>query len=187
MIIAYSKVLRTVLVPAFIISLLNQSTSAALIARFPEPPLQTEEILVPDGLELEVVTTEDISSKTVPNGTSVTLRLVHDVLISNFVVLAKGTLVRGTVSAPEKNGKDDGVKFGIRVDSTITVDGQIIKLRSSNSKTADDRAGTAVVLGAIVGVFGFLKKEKDAKIKKGTKARVFTDEVKRVRITGTMI
>ena len=178
MIITHSTVLRAVLVTVFIITLLNQSISAALI--------QIKEIEIPDGLELEVVTTEEISSKTAPNGTSVTLRLLNDVLISNYVVLAKDTIVRGTVTAPEKDSKD-GVKFGIRIDSTLTVDGQILKLRSSNSKTGDNRGGTTVVFGAIVGAFGFLKKDKDTKIKKGTKAKVFTDEVKRVRIRGSMI
>jgi hypothetical protein len=47
-----------------------------------------------------------------------------------------------------------------------------------------NKLGTTIALVALFGVFGFLKKGSDAKIKVGTKIKVFTDEEKRVRVRG---
>jgi hypothetical protein len=159
-----------------------------MIARSVGAATQTEEIVIPDGTELEVATTEEISSKIAREGDPVTFKLVDDVFINNYLVLAKGTLVRGTVSMSEQSGRlGKSGKLGVRIESTTTVDGQRLKVRASQGKAGDDKSGTAMALVAIFGVFGFLKKGKDATIKKGTRTKVFTDELKRVRIKGGVV
>lgn len=146
---------------------------------------QAHEYLIPDGAELSVVTTEEISSKTASEGDAVTFRVEEDFLVNNQVVILKGTIAKGTITSAEKSGRlGKGGKLGIRVDSTATVDGQRVRLRASQGRVGDDKTGTTVALVVIFGVFGFLKKGSDAKIKAGTKVKVYVDEEKKVFLRG---
>jgi hypothetical protein len=143
------------------------------------------EYLIPDGAELSVVTTEEISSKTASEGDAVTFKVEEDLLVNNQVVIVKGTIAKGTITSAEKSGRlGKGGKLGIRVDSTAAVDGQRIKLRASQGRVGDDKTGTTVALVVLFGVFGFLKKGSDAKIKPGTKVKVYVDEEKKVFLRG---
>ena len=143
------------------------------------------EYVIPDGAELSVVTTEEISSKTASEGDAVTFKVEEDLLVNNQVVIVKGTIAKGTITSAEKSGRlGKGGKLGIRVDSTATVDGQRIKLRASQGRAGDDKTGTTVALVVLFGVFGFLKKGSDAKIKPGTKVKVYVDEEKKVFLRG---
>ena len=143
------------------------------------------EYVIPDGAELSVVTTEEISSKTASEGDAVTFKVEEDLVVNNQVVIVKGTIAKGTITSAEKSGRlGKGGKLGIRVDSTATVDGQRIKLRASQGRAGDDKTGTTVALVVLFGVFGFLKKGSDAKIKPGTKVKVYVDEEKKVYLRG---
>ena len=143
------------------------------------------EYVIPDGAELSVVTTEEISSKTASEGDAVTFKVEEDLLVNNQVVIVKGTIAKGTITSAEKSGRlGKGGKLGIRVDSTTTVDGQRVKLRASQGRVGDDKTGTTVALVVLFGVFGFLKKGSDAKIKPGTKVKVYVDEEKKVFLRG---
>ena len=146
---------------------------------------QAQEYLIPDGAELSVATTEEISSKTATEGDAVTFRVEEDLLVNNQVVIVKGTIAKGTITSAEKSGRlGKGGKLGIRVDSTATVDGQRVKLRASQGRVGDDKTGTTVALVVLFGVFGFLKKGSDAKIKAGTKVKVYVVEEKKVFVRG---
>lgn len=146
---------------------------------------QAQEYLIPDGAELSVVTTEEISSKTASEGDAVTFKVEEDFLVNNQVVILKGTIAKGAITSAEKSGRlGKGGKLGIRVDSTATVDGQRVRLRASQGRVGDDKTGTTVALVVIFGVFGFLTKGSDAKIKAGTKVKVYVDEEKKVYLRG---
>lgn len=139
--------------------------------------------LIPDGIEINVISIQEISSKTAREGDPVTFRVDDDLVIDDQIVVVKGTLVKGTISNAESSGRlGKGGKLGIRVESTTTVDGQRLKLRASEIAAGADKTAATVVLVALVGVFGFLKKGDNAKIKSGTKIKVYTDESKRVRL-----
>jgi hypothetical protein len=141
------------------------------------------EITVPDGTELTVVTTEEISSKTAAEGDPLTFKVDEDVKVNGQMVIAKGTLVKGVVSNAKKNGRmGKAGALSIRIESTTTVDEQKIKLRASKGKEGDDKTGTTVALVVLFGPLGFLKKGKDAKIKEGTKIKAFTDENLKVQV-----
>ena len=73
-----------------------------------------------------------------------------------------------------------GGNLGIRVESTTTIDGQKVKLRSSKGKEGDDKTGTTVALVVLFGPLGFLKHGKNAEIKEGTSVKVYSDEEKKV-------
>jgi len=161
---------------------------ASIAKHVPETSVQGEEFLIPDGTELSVVTTQEISSKTAIEGDPVTFKIEDDLVVNNQIVIAKGTIAKGTISVAEKSGRlGKGGKLGIRVESTTSVDGQKIKLRASQGKEGGDKTGTTIALVALFGVFGFLKKGSNAKIKEGTKIKVYTDEVKKVHVKGGII
>src|SRR5215210_4683936 len=56
------------------------------------------EVTLPDGTELNVVTIEEISSKTATEGDALTFKVDEDVRVNGKVVIAKGALVKGEVS-----------------------------------------------------------------------------------------
>ena len=151
-----------------------------------QQPAQTVELIVPDGAELSAVTTQEISSKTATEGDPVTLKLDDDLIVNKQIVVAKGTIVKGVIASAEKSGRmGKGGKLGLRIETAV--DGQPIKLRASQGKQGDDKTATTIALIALFGVFGFLKKGSDAKIKIGTKIKVYADEEKHVRVRGGAI
>lgn len=177
---------RRALVCALITLLLGHASFASTVGA--SLLVQSEEIKIPDGTELSVVTTDEISSKTATEGDPITFKVEDDVTINNQIVIAKGTIVKGIIATAEKSGRlGKGGKLGIRVESTTTVDGQKIKLRASQGKEGNDKTGTTIALVVLFGVFGFLKKGSDAKIKPGTKIKVYTDEEKKVHLKGGVV
>jgi hypothetical protein len=152
---------------------------AAALAAAQEP----SEVVIPDGTEINIVTTEEISSKTAVEGDPLTFKVDEDVVVGGKVVIAKGTLVKGEVSNAKKSGRmGKGGALSIRVNSTQSVDDQKVKLRASKGREGDDKTGTTVALVVLFGPLGFLKKGKDAKIKEGTRIKAFTDEEKKVTL-----
>jgi len=144
----------------------------------------TENIkVIPDGTEFTVVTVDEISSKTAAEGDPLTFKVAEDVKIDGQVVIAKDTLVKGSVAQAKKAGMmGRGGTLGIRVESATTIDNQKIKLRSTKGKEGDDKTGTTVALVVLFGPLGFLKKGKNAVIKSGTEIKVYVDEEKKVAL-----
>ena len=165
---------------------------AALIAQFTLFPLAVVSsaqepaariVVVPDGTEFTVVTTEELSSKTATEGDSITFKVDEDVKIDGHTVIAKDSVVKGTVANAKKSGFfGRGGNLSIRIESAMTVDNQKVKLRSAKGKSGDDKTGTTVALVVLFGPLGFLKKGKQAIIKAGTQVKVFTDEEKKIQI-----
>jgi len=141
------------------------------------------EVTLPDGTEFNVLTTEEITSKTATEGDPVNFKVAEDVRINGVLVIAKDTLVKGVVASAKKSGMlGRGGNLGIRVESTVTTDNQKLKLRSSKGKEGDDKTGATVALVVLFGPLGFLKHGKQAIIKPGTSIKVFTDEEKKVQM-----
>ena len=164
----------------------------AITARFTVLPLgavtlheavpQASAVVIPDGTEFTVVTTEEISSKTATEGDPISFKVDEEVRIDGHVVIAKDTLVKGTVASAKKSGFfGRGGNLGIRIESAMTVDNQKVKLRSAKGKEGGDKTGTTVALVVLFGPLGFLKKGKQAIIKPGTQIKVYTDEEKKVQ------
>src|SRR5882762_947539 len=162
---------------------INSGMPRVTIAIVNQNPGQAGELTLPDGTEFMVATTEEISSKTATEGDPLTFKVVDDVKVNGQVVIAKDALVKGVVANAKKAGMmGKGGTLGIRVESTVTVDNQKLKLRSSKGKEGDDKTGTTVALVVLFGPLGFLKHGKNAKIKSGTQIKVFTDEEKKIQI-----
>ena len=139
------------------------------------------EVVVPDGTPLTVITLEEISSKTASEGDALTFKVDDDVVVNGRVVIAKGTIAKGTVSEVQKSGHmGKSGKLGIRLEQTATVDDQRVKLRASKGKEGDDKTGTVIALSLFVSPLFLLKKGSSPKIKAGTKISAYTDEEKKV-------
>jgi hypothetical protein len=157
--------------------------SYCLLIHTQQASAQNKDVVIPDGTELSVVTTETISSKTATEGDPITFKVDEDLKIDGVVVIAKGAIVKGTISDAKKNGHfGKGGKLSVRIESTQTVDKQPIKLRASKGREGDDKTGTTVALVVLFGPLGFLKHGKNAEIKEGTKIKVFTDETKTIHV-----
>ena len=139
-------------------------------------------VTLPDGTEFMVRTTEEISSKTATEGDALTFKVDEDVKIDNHIVIAAGTVVKGTVADVEKSGRmGKSGKLGIRMESTMTVDDQKVKLRGSKGKEGNDKTGTVIALTVLLSPLFLLKRGKNAVIKEGTKLKVYTDETIKVK------
>jgi hypothetical protein len=187
-----SPTIRTAVFPllAVMIAQLTLFPLAAVFAQEPaaqesaalKPAVETAEVVIPDGTEFNVLTTEELSSKTATEGDPINFRVEEDLKINGLTVIAKDSLVKGTVAAAKKSGFfGRGGNLAIRIESVMTVDNQKMKLRSSKGKSGDDKTGTTVALVVLFGPLGFLKKGKQAIIKPGTQVKVFTDEEKKVQ------
>ena len=159
--------------------------AAALALGAQDAPAAAPEVVLPDGTELNVVTIEEISSKTATEGDALTFKVDEDIAVNGKVVIAKGALVKGEVSNAKRSGRmGKAGALSIRILSTEAVDGQKVKLRASKGKEGEDKTGTTVALVVLFGPLGFLKKGKDAKIKEGTRIKAYTDEEKKVMVKG---
>lgn len=147
------------------------------------PKPNTVDVTIPDGTELVALLDEEISSSSATEGDPVNFKLKDDLKIDGKIVVAKDTLIKGTITNAQKAGRmGKGGKLGIRVESTTAVDGQKIRLRASKGGEGGDKVGTVIALSVFFGLFGLLKKGKNAKIKKGTEIKTYTDETKVVKV-----
>jgi hypothetical protein len=147
------------------------------------PTAAAAEVTIPDGTELMVVLQDEISSGTATEGDPVNFKVKDDVKINGKVVIARDTLAKGTIANAQKAGRmGKGGKLGIRIESTTTVDGEKIRLRASKGNEGGDKVGTVIALSVFFGLFGLLKKGKNAKIKAGTEIKTYTDETKVVKL-----
>ncbi|MCA1578854.1 MAG: hypothetical protein LC794_16000 [Acidobacteria bacterium] len=184
---AWSRPFHTFIALLLLVSI-SPIISLAALAKSQDPAHTTTTAnvkVIPDGTEFTVVTTEEITSKTASEGDPLTFKVAEDVKIDGAIVIAKDSVVKGIVASAKKAGMmGRGGSLGIRVESTMTVDNQRLKLRSSKGKEGDDKTGTTVALVVLFGPLGFLKKGKNAKIAPGTQIKVYTDEEKRVELKG---
>ncbi len=180
--LAHLGVTGTVLM--LVLALIVQFTiTPAALASVGQDPVLPIAVVLPDGTEFAIVTTEEITSKTASEGDPLTFKVAEDVIIDGHVVIAKDALVKGEVATAKKSGFfGRGGNIGIRIESTMTVDNQKLKLRSAKGKAGDDKTGTTVALVVLFGPLGFLKKGKQAIIKPGTAIKVYTDEAKSVQV-----
>jgi hypothetical protein len=179
------KRFQTVVTVLVLVSIITSGSITSAVTRNQDPPKPENVKVIPDGAEFTVVTIDEITSKTAAEGDPLTFKVAEDVKIDGQTVITKGSLVKGVVGQAKKAGMmGRGGSLGIRVESAMTVDNQKLKLRSTKGKEGADKTGTTVALVVLFGPLGFLKKGKNAVIKPGTEIKVYTDEEKKVSISG---
>lgn len=146
---------------------------------------QSDEIVLPEGAALNVVTAQEINSKDAKPNDPVSFTVAEDLTINGQVIVRKGTVAVGSVINAEKGGYlGKSGKLGVQVESTQTVDGQPLKLRAAKGKEGNDKTTSTAVLSAIVPFF-LLKKGGDAKIPAATPVTVYVAEEKHFRVDGS--
>src|SRR5882724_9034099 len=138
-----SRPFQTVVMMLLLVSIIAPNITALSAATRSQDPPTTENLkIIPDGTEFNVVTIDEITSKTAAEGDPLTFKVAQDVKIDGVVVIAKDALVKGVVGQAKKAGMmGKGGSLGIRVESTMTVDNQRLKLRSTKGKEGDDKTG----------------------------------------------
>lgn len=143
---------------------------------------QTGEIVLAEGTPVNVVTTQEITSKTANPNDPVNFKVDEDLVVNGQVIISKGTAAIGSVMHAEKGGyMGKSGKLGIQVESTQTVDEKQLKLRAAKGKEGNDKTNTTAALSMISPLFLF-KKGGDAKITEGTRVTVYVAEEKRFRV-----
>jgi hypothetical protein len=143
---------------------------------------QAEEIVLPEGTALNVVTAQEITSKTASPNDPVNFKVDEDLVVNGHVIVRKGTAAIGSVINAEKGGYlGKSGKLGIQVESTQTVADQPLKLRAAKGKEGNDKTNSTFALSVISPLFLF-KKGGDAKIAEGTRVTVYLAEEKRFQL-----
>ncbi|MEJ7701181.1 MAG: hypothetical protein WKF71_16265 [Pyrinomonadaceae bacterium] len=170
-----------------ILAMVQKASGMDIIASASNSSINTDlgdtatSVAIPDGTEIKIVTAEEISGQKVAEGDPLSFKIEEDVKINGKTVIAKDTLVRGTVASAKKKGfMGKGGELSVRIESTQTVDGQKLKLRAAKSDKGNDNLGSTVALTVLFGPLGLLRRGKEAKIKAGTVLTAYTDEVKTV-------
>lgn len=106
-------------------------------------------VTLPAELQIPLVTTQKLSSKTQVKGDMIVLRTAEDVLVGDVVVIPKGTEATGQVSDARATG---GLGIGGKLSITplyLRVGGSVVRLSGSTRKQgktgADTVAGLAFV------------------------------------------
>ena len=141
-----------------------------------------ELVELPHGTVVTVLTMEKISGRKVKPGQAFMMEVADDIFVDGKMLIGKHSPVRAVVSEAKSPGMAGrSGRLSVFIESTTTIDGQIIKLRSAKSGKGGDRFGTALALSYVWGV-GLLIPGKNAEIKAGTKIIAFTDESKFIAI-----
>lgn len=157
-----------------------------LIAGAGTASAQVRQVVIPDGTEVFAVTVDKLSSATAAEGDRIQLRVDEPVVVDGVVVISKGAIIHGTVADVGRRGRmGRSGRINIRVESTVAVDGQRVKLRASKGGEGDGRVGTTVALTVLFGPLGLLKSGKDAVINEGTQIKAYTNEAVTVAASPT--
>jgi hypothetical protein len=157
----------------------TEPPSQATVANETEQSTQKvviNEVVIPDGKEIVVVTTERLSSGKLMKGSLITFQVVSDITVDGKVVIKAGTIARGTVTEARRNGLvGKGGRLNITVDSTTAIDGQKINLRASHASDGQGSVGASIAVGVIFTPLAFLFKGNNAVIKAGTQITAYID------------
>ena len=136
-----------------------------------------QSLLLPDGTQLSVTTKDEVSSQYAKEGDTVSFIVFKAVVVNNYVVIAEGTPVRAIVTESKGAGRfGKGGKLRVKVESTTSIDGQVVPLRASQGNEGDSNMKSTVALTVLLGPIGLLRKGDDVVMKPGTEIKVFTDD-----------
>ena len=104
-------------------------------------------------------------------------------IINSKTVVAKDSVVKAKVSHARKPGMmGRSGKLSVIIESTMTLDGQVLKLRAAKSGNSGDNFRTTYTLVVLFGAAGLLKHGKNSTIDAGTVITTYADESKSVMV-----
>ena len=141
----------------------------------------TTPVVLPEGTAITAQTLDFVSSETANEGDRVNLEVAKNVVVDNAIAIPAGARLRGVVSSVRRAsrlGKAGSVS--IQVESTEAVDRSRIHLRSTKTKSTDDKVGSVVALTLFVTPLFLLMKGDDVAYQPGTMVIVYTDDAYRI-------
>lgn len=179
---------RTIAIAILCLLLITQLPIAVEGHQEQQESQSNQEIVLPEGTPLHVVTAKETNSKDAKPNDPVPFTVDEDVVIDGQVVLRKGTAAIGSVINAMKGGyMGKSGKLAIQVESTQTVDGLPLKLRASKGKEGHDKTYSTAALSYFVSPLFLFKKGGEAKITAGTPVVVYVAETKRFRLDGSTL
>lgn len=147
-----------------------------------------DEIVLAEGTELKVVTTEEITSKAAKPNDPVRFTVVEDLVINGQVIVRTGAAAVGSVVNAEKGGyMGNSGKLAIQVESTTTTDGKPLKLRAAKGREGDDKTTSTFALASVISPLFLFRRGGEAKIAAATPLTVYVAEEKRFRVEGSTL
>jgi Chitobiase/beta-hexosaminidase C-terminal domain len=145
----------------------------------PETPvpavLAPGQVILHGGTPVPLVFSVDVNSKTTDVGDKIPMTLAEDLKDGDTVLVKKGAPAFAVVrDADGSRGGGVPGEIGFEIDS-LNANGTLVKLYGSAYKEGQDKAGTAIALGAAFPFAAFLKHGEQAEIKKGTPFTAYVD------------
>jgi len=157
--------------------LLSFLISSMTFLSIPSFSAEEKEILLKEETTLKIVLNKSISSSNSAIGQPIEAEVAEDIIIDDRIIIAKGSPVKGSISAVEtakRIGK--GGSISLQISSVRAVDEQKVSLRSGLGRNGSDKTGKTVALTVIFGLPGLLVKGREAGMVKGTKITAFVDD-----------
>ncbi|MDB5231106.1 MAG: hypothetical protein JWN76_1911, partial [Chitinophagaceae bacterium] len=129
-----------------------------------------------DGTQVDIITTEAVSSKTAKEGDQIVFQFADDIVVDGRIVLKGGSVVKGqiTVASRAKMLGTAG-KLDFILDYGKAVDGTNVRLRAAKSFKGKDKSVGVLAAGAFVFAPLLLIKGKEITIEKGQRFHVYVD------------
>jgi len=139
--------------------------------------VQAQSVKLQEGTSLRIALKQELNSKTAEVGSIVELEVIDNVEVDGSIVIASGTPVKGEITEASKAkmmGKAGKIDFIITY--TRSVDGQNIRLRSTQTFAGKEGTGGVVAAAVLVAAPLIFIKGKDITINKGRNFNAFVDK-----------
>ena len=149
---------------------------AAVAPAAPLGPDASGKYLLREGEDVNLIFSQDLSSKTSSEGDPITFTLVDDLKVGNVVVAKAGSKAMGEVTKAEKSGMmGKAGELNMRLDY-LKVGDTKIKLRGTKGKEGQSGTTGAIVLTVLFGPIGLIKHGKNVEIKQGQSLHAFVGD-----------
>jgi len=136
--------------------------------------LQSNGVAIPEGTEIEIELAEEVTSGTHPEGETVSLVVAEDVTVDGSLIIAKKTPVIGVIDYSKRGARlGRNGTLSLKIDSTRTVDGRVIKLGGSYIVLGSCKRAATTFLKSVFARLGLFDRGKDARISTGTRLRAY--------------
>jgi hypothetical protein len=149
------------------------------VAPGPEIPLLAApapgQVILRGGSPVPLVFAVDVNSKKADVGDKIPMTLAEDLKDGDTVLVKKGAPAFAIVREAD-GSRGGGVpgEIGFEIDS-LNANGTLVKLYGSAYKEGQDKAGTAIAMGAVFPLAALFKHGEQAEIKKGTPFTAYVD------------
>jgi hypothetical protein len=147
-------------------------------ARQPLPPASAAPAFafgLTDGTPIKLKFRQTVSSKTAEKNDPIDFEVAEDVIVSNAVVIARGSSARGVVTNVRRSGMlGRKGKLEIALKEVTLVSGERVALRGSK-EGGGGTAGGLIAVAAIINPLALLFKGKNMTYEAGTEVGAFVD------------